>query len=47
MKVFISYSHQDKKYAALLAEALDTAGHEVWLDAVSLKLGDNLLKKIL
>lgn len=46
MKVFISYSHQDKKYAVLLAEELRTAGHEVWLDSVNLKLGDNLLKKI-
>ncbi len=46
MKIFISYSHQDKTHAALIAEQLKKAGHEVWYDSWSLKLGDNLLKKI-
>lgn len=46
MRVFISHSHQDKKYANLIAEALKVAGHEVWYDSWSLKAGDNLLKKI-
>ncbi len=46
MKVFISHSHQDKKYANLIAEAIKGAGHDVWYDSWNLKLGDNLLKKI-
>jgi len=46
MKVFISSSHQDKKYAALFVKALEEAGHEVWLDSMNFKAGDNLLKKI-
>ncbi|MDR4504495.1 MAG: TIR domain-containing protein [Candidatus Scalindua sp.] len=46
MKIFISYSSQDKKYASLLANKLQEANHEVWYDSWSLKAGDNLLKKI-
>lgn len=46
MRVFISYSHQDKKHAMLIAEQLKAEDHEVWFDSWSLKLGDNLLKKI-
>ena len=46
MKVFISYSQEDKKYASLIAERLRDAGHEVWYDAWALRLGDNLIEKI-
>ena len=46
MKVFISYSQRDKKYADLIANKLREAGHEVWYDTWTLKAGDNLLNKI-
>ncbi|MBP5981143.1 MAG: TIR domain-containing protein [Halomonas sp.] len=46
MKVFISYTHQDKKYAELIADRLRNAGHDVWYDGWKLKAGDNLVEKI-
>lgn len=46
MKVLISHSYQDKKQAYLIADSLKSAGHEVWFEALSLKAGDNVLKKI-
>src|SRR5437763_1918454 len=33
MKIFISYSHQDKAFANKLSESLNTAGFETWIDA--------------
>lgn len=46
MKVFISYSHQDKKWATSIAKSVRDAGHEVWIDSWNIKVGDNLLNKI-
>lgn len=46
MKVFISYTQQDKKYAELIAQSLRDAGHEVWYDGWKLRAGDNLVEKI-
>lgn len=46
MKVFISYTQEDKKYASLIADRLREAGHEVWYDTWALRLGDNLIEKI-
>jgi hypothetical protein len=46
MKVFISYTQEDKKYASLIADKLREAGHEVWYDRWSLRVGDNLIQKI-
>lgn len=46
MKIYISYTHQDKKQALLIAEQLKIAGHEVTYDSWNIKTGDNLLKKI-
>ncbi|MEW8599149.1 MAG: TIR domain-containing protein [Candidatus Thiodiazotropha sp.] len=46
MKIFISYSHQDKKWASMIADLLKQENHEVWIDSWSIKAGDNLLKKI-
>lgn len=46
MKVFISHSHQDNKYTDLISDALKKAGHEVWVDSLNLKLGDNFISKI-
>jgi len=46
MKVFISHSHQDKKYSEQISRALESAGHEIWIDTLKLKPGDNFISKI-
>lgn len=46
MKVFISYTQEDKKYASLIADRLRDAGHHVWYDTWALRAGDNLIQKI-
>ena len=45
--VFISHAGEDKKDVALpIAEALDSAGWTVWLDAYELTVGDRLTQSI-
>ncbi|MBI5726961.1 MAG: TIR domain-containing protein [Ignavibacteriales bacterium] len=46
MKIFISYSQQDKRYADMIAERLKQAGYDVEYDVWRLRAGDNLLAKI-
>ncbi len=46
MRIFLSYSHQDQKYADLLSKHLSEAGHDVWQNKLNLKLGDNLIEKV-
>lgn len=46
MRIFLSYSHQDQKYADLITERLSGAGHEIWQDKLNLKPGDNLIEKV-
>lgn len=46
MRVFISYSHQDKQAVDLITERLNLAGHNVWVDQLKLKPGDNISRKI-
>jgi len=46
MRVFISYSHQDAKYANVIITALKAANHDVWYDRGKLKTGDNLITKL-
>jgi len=46
MKVYISYTHEDEKYAFLIANRLRESGHEVWIDKWALSAGDNLIQKI-
>ena len=46
MRVFISYTQQDKKQAELIAARLRDFGHEVWYDGWKLRAGDNLIQKI-
>jgi len=46
MKVFISYTQEDKNYASLIADKLREAGHDVWYDKWALRVGDNLIQKI-
>lgn len=46
MRVFISHSHQDKPAVSLIIDRLKQAGHEVWVDHLKLKPGDNISRKI-
>ena len=46
MKVFISYSHEDRDFAERLAIALHDAGEDVWWDQWELMPGDSLISKI-
>lgn len=46
MRIFISYSHQDKVVVDKIVERLKRAGHDVWLDRLKLKPGDNITEKI-
>jgi len=46
MKIFISYSHLDKEIVNLIADRLKNDGHEIWIDTLKIKPGDNLAKKI-
>lgn len=45
-KVFISHRMADMSEATHLAESIRDAGHEVWLDAWELGVGDNIIEKI-
>ena len=46
MKIFISYSHQDRNRVNPIAARLQEAGHEIWIDSVKLKVGDNIPERI-
>jgi len=46
MKIFISYSHEDKHPVQRIALRLDEAGHDVWIDSLKLRVGDNIQNKI-
>jgi len=44
--VFLSHSHEDKKFVNRLAADLMSAGVKVWLDEAEIKIGDSLILKI-
>jgi hypothetical protein len=46
MKVFISYSHKDRKFVDLLANKLLENGVDVWWDSNELSVGQNIAEKI-
>ncbi len=46
MRIFISYSEFDKEIAEIIANQLLKDGHKVFYDRLSLKLGENLIRKI-
>lgn len=46
MKIFISYSHEDKSPVQRIATRLEEAGHDVWIDSLKLRVGDNIQNKI-
>src|SRR5688572_29297140 len=46
MKVFISHSTKDNEPVERIAERLTKDGHDVWVDTLKLRPGDNFQKKI-
>jgi hypothetical protein len=46
MRIFISYSHRDRESVQIIAQRLQEAGHEVWIDALNIKPGDNISLRI-
>ncbi len=44
--VFISYSHDDSKFAEKLKEGLEVAGIDVWLDKLRLRAGEDWREEI-
>jgi hypothetical protein len=46
MRIFVSYSHQDKPIVDVIVERLKGAGHEIWIDHLKLRPGDNISRKI-
>lgn len=46
MKIFVSYSHQDRPRVNVIVDRLQRAGHEVWIDSIKIKLGDNIAERI-
>ena len=46
IRIFISYSHQDKKIVDQLAESLSERSINVWVDSKDILPGDSLIRKI-
>jgi hypothetical protein len=46
MRVFISHSHQGKLAVQKIAARLEAAGHDVWVDSLKLRRGDDIQRKI-
>jgi len=46
MRVFISYSHKDKRFTRKLADVLKANGIDVWIDELVISPGDNIIAKI-
>ena len=46
-KVFISHRTADMSEATRLAEDIRDAGHEAWLDAWEIEMGDSIVQKIM
>jgi len=45
-KLFLSHSHQDKRFVRPLARKLENHGIGVWLDEAELNVGDSLLSRL-
>lgn len=44
--VFLSHSHEDKKFVKRLARDLSLYGARVWIDEAEISVGDSLIEKI-
>lgn len=46
MRIFISYSHHDKDLVDRIVAGLKEDGHDIWMDSLRLKPGDNISAKV-
>ena len=46
MRIFISHSHRDKEAVSSISEKLASDGHDVWIDSLQLRPGDNISERI-
>ncbi len=46
MKIFISYSHRDRKFVNLLTKRLQENNIDVWLDSKEISTGSNIAERI-
>jgi hypothetical protein len=46
MRIFISYSAQDKDVVSRIVDGLKLDGHDVWIDSLRIDPGDNIQQKI-
>ena len=46
MRIFISHSHEDKIPVQRIVSRLQDVGHDVWIDSIKLRPGDNIQRKI-
>lgn len=46
MRIFISYSHQDKEIVDKIISRLEANGHDIWVDSRKVRIGDNITRKI-
>jgi len=46
VRIFISHSHEDKQAVQRITARLAAAGHDVWVDSLKLRPGDNIQRKI-
>jgi hypothetical protein len=46
MRIFISYSVQDKEIVARIVDRLRMDAHDVWIDSLRIDPGDNIQRKI-
>lgn len=46
MKIFLSYSHEDKESAEQIAQSLSEDKHKVFIDALKIKAGDNWFERV-
>ena len=46
MRIFISYSREDKSTVARIVQRLKRDGHDVWIDSLRIHPGDNIPQMI-
>lgn len=46
MQIFISHSHKDKQRVDKIVSRLESEGHDIWIDSLKIRPGDNFQRKI-